>query len=188
MIARPVFSTCVAAALAGAVLAACAGDAATLSPLSAPTAASRLADVGLKRGFAKPRGNSGQKFAGTPCSTRITVTGTGVFGPSGGTLVFGTSSLIIPGGALKDTVTITATSLGGESSRVELRPHGLQFAKSAGLLLDTSGCALDGMNAPNVVYLSELGEVLQIIPAVFDPHWQTIAAPIDHFSGYAIAF
>lgn len=187
MTVRHFVRTATAALLLGGVLAACAGDAGTVSPLSAPASSSQ--DLGfLKRGFAKPLANAERAFSGTTCATHVTVSGSGVFGPAGGTLVFGTSRLIIPGGALTDTVTITATSLGGEWNRVELQPHGLQFAKSAGLLLDTSGCAIDAQHAPDVVYLDEFGAVIEVIWAIFDPRWQTIAAPINHFSGYAIAF
>lgn len=125
--------------------------------------------------------------AATTCQTHLTSTDSAVFGPAGGTLTFGSSRLIIPGGALRDTVTITATIPGGDASRVEFQPHGLQFEKPAGLQLGTAGCAVNEQ-APNVVYLSETGEVLETIEAVYDPHWQTIAASIWHFSGYAIAF
>lgn len=122
------------------------------------------------------------------CETHVASYDAGVFGPQGGTLIFGKSRLIIPGGALQDTVTISATVPEGDSSRVEFRPEGLQFRKPAGLLLDTSGCTNGDDAAPNVLYLSETGEILETIPAVYDPHWHTIAAPIHHFSGYAIAF
>ena len=122
------------------------------------------------------------------CFTRLAANDMGVFGPSGGTFVFGTSRLIIPPGALRDTVTISATIPDGDASQVQFRPQGLQFAKSAGLLLDTSGCSTVDTIAPSVVYLSESGTILETIPAVYDPRWHTIAAPIDHFSGYAIAF
>ncbi len=122
------------------------------------------------------------------CQTHVASTDSGVFGPQGGTLTFGTSLLIIPAGALQDTVTISATVPEGDASRVEFRPQGLQFMKPAGLLLDTSGCSYGDTVAPSVVYLSESGAILETIPAVYDPHWHTIAAPIQHFSGYAIAF
>ncbi len=128
------------------------------------------------------------KAAAATCATHLKSTDAGVFGPAGGTLTFGSSRLIIPAGALRDTVTITATIPEGDGSRVELQPHGLEFAKPAGLQLGTAGCSMNGLVAPNVVYLSETGEVLETIPAVYDPHWQTIAASIWHFSGYAIAF
>ncbi len=133
-------------------------------------------------------GSANNPYHAARCADRRVATTSGVFGPSGGTLVFGDSRLIIPGGALTDTVTISATILDASTSRVEFQPHGLQFAKPAGLLLDTSGCVLSQDAAPTVVYLSEDGVVLEIIEAVYDPHWKTFAAPIYHFSGYAIAF
>lgn len=164
---------------------ACAGDNAS-SPLAVPDVSSRSNSLGI-RGLATPRGKSGKVFRPTVCATQTMANGSGLFGPAGGTLVFGTSSLIIPGGALRDTVTISAIVVDATTSRVELRPHGLVFEKPAGLLLDTSGCLINEM-APTVVYLSESGEILETIPAVYDPRWQTIAAPLSHFSGYAIAF
>lgn len=164
---------------------ACSGDD-TSSPLAPPDLSSRAASP-AKLGFAGPRGKSGKVFKPTVCSTQTVANGSGVFGPGGGTLVFGTSSLIIPGGALRDTVTISAIVVDTTTSRVELLPHGLQFEKPVGLLLDTSGCVINE-TAPTVVYLSESGEILETIPAVYDPHWKTIAAPLNHFSGYAIAF
>ncbi|MEO5868727.1 MAG: hypothetical protein ABIT91_02630 [Gemmatimonadaceae bacterium] len=122
------------------------------------------------------------------CATRVSASNSGVFGPAGGTLAFGTSRLIIPPGALRDTVTISATISDGNANRVELEPHGLVFFKAAGLQLDTAGCDMADGPAPNVVYLSETGEIIETIEAVYDPRWHTIAASIWHFSGYAIAF
>ncbi|CAN5511141.1 hypothetical protein BH09GEM1_BH09GEM1_16670 [soil metagenome] len=163
--------------LAGGMLG-CMGDSPTLSPTQPQRA---------RLGAPRPQGLA-RGLSGTICETRIASVDAGVFGPQGGTLIFGTSRLIIPAGALRDTVTISATTPNGDAGRVEFRPQGLQFAKAAGLLLDTSGCAVGSAQAPTVVYLSESGEVLETIPAVYDPHWHTIAAPIEHFSGYAIAF
>ena len=158
---------------------ACGGESAQKDVLTSPhpTTASRDALSPKTRSLA----------GGTTCATHLTSVSSGVFGPQGGTLTFGTSRLIIPAGALRDTVTISATIPNGDANRVEFAPHGLVFAKAAGLQLDTSGCSIDDQ-APNVVYLSETGEVLETIEAVYDPHWRTIAATIWHFSGYAIAF
>jgi hypothetical protein len=122
------------------------------------------------------------------CWDRVPASYSAKFGPSGGVLEFGDSRLIIPGGALKDTVTITATVMDATTSRVELQPHGLQFAKPAGLQLGTQNCILSNEGYPAIVYLSPTGEVLETIPAVYDPHWHTVASPINHFSGYAMGF
>lgn len=188
MMAKKIGSSLMVATLLCSLVLACGGDPAS-SALQAPQGSASLDRGGLQRHpTLPPQAAAAVTFRGTPCATHVTIEGSGVFGPGGGTLTFGTSSLIIPGGALQDTVTITATSLAGDNSRVEFQPHGLTFAKPAGLLLDTSGCSMDGDIAPNVVYISETGEVLETIPAAYDPHWHTIAAAIEHFSGYAIAF
>ena len=183
MIRQHIARSLLATSLACGLIVACGGDSASRAPLTAPGAAA------LDRGERETdHDDSGRRVRATTCETRLMANASGVFGPAGGTLLFGTSRLIIPGGALKDTVTISATIPYGVNSRVEFRPTGLQFAKPAGLLLDTSGCSMDPSLVPDVVYLSESGVILERIPAVYDPHWQTIAAGIWHFSGYAIAF
>lgn len=170
----------VAVALASFAVTACGTDSTRTSSVTAP-------QPGVASREATPVRGNGRAAANT-CATHVTSADSEVFGPSGGTLTFGSSRLIIPAGALRDTVTITATIPDGDANRVEFQPHGLEFAKPAGLQLGTAGCAVDEQLVPNVVYLSETGEVLETIEAVYDPHWQTIAASIWHFSGYAIAF
>jgi hypothetical protein len=129
---------------------------------------------------------------GTPhlaaCTPRDSIVSSGVFGPAGGTLIVGGSRLIIPGGALLDTVTITATARGDSTSEVDFEPSGLHFAKPAGLVLDGTGCGLDTADTPSVVYVAPDGTIIETIDAFYDPHWRAVAAPIEHFSGYAIAF
>lgn len=122
------------------------------------------------------------------CSGRRVVVASGRFGPPGGTLLFGNSRLIIPGGALHDTVTIMASAPNPASSEVIFKPEGLHFFKAAGLVLEATGCVTPQDAAPSVVYLSPSGVILETIPADYDSHWKTVAAPISHFSGYAIAF
>ena len=100
----------------------------------------------------------------------------------------GNSSLIIPGGALRDTVTISATQLDDGTSTLRFEPHGLRFYKPAGLVLDGTGCDFPTGAEADVVYVDDAGTILETILAVYDPHWKAVAAPIVHFSGYAIAF
>lgn len=206
---RLLFRRSLASLLAAGALAACARDGSTgvTAPSSAAldrgslgsiqVGADRLGRGGLDNGLGRPgvrdiesmtTGNWQQVFKAATCAPHAASVESGVFGPGGGTLYFAGSRLIIPGGALRDTVTISATIPEGASSSVEFAPHGLQFLKPAGLVLNTASCELANPLAPAVVYLAPDGSVLQYIEAVFDPHWRTIAAPIDHFSGYAIAF
>ena len=172
----------------GSVVACQGGELTSSAPHSPPPAASLtrgLQEAPPGKGFA---GTINNAFHAARCADRRTSSDRALFGPAGGTLVFGNSRLIIPGGALTDTVTISATIVDATTSRVELRPHGLLFAKPAGLLLSVEGCVFSADEIPTLVYLSEDGTVLETIGAVFDPKWKTFAAPIIHFSGYAIAF
>lgn len=124
------------------------------------------------------------------CEKHPTWVGSAEIGPSGGQLLVGTSRVIVPPGALNKKVFITATMPEGEfiTIRFEFQPHGLEFKKPAGLVLNASGCDIPDWSAPNIVYLSETGEILEYIESYYSHHWHTVAAPIWHFSGYAIAW
>lgn len=180
------------ATVAGALLvfAACTGDvlAPAHQPAGAASTASHDAATVTLRGVNDHASAAATAPTPVACSTRKTIQSSGVFGPGGGTLAFGSSRLVIPGGALRDTVTITASQVDDGTSTVRFEPHGLRFYKPAGLVLDGSSCALPSDQLPAVVYVDDDGNVLETIDAYYDPHWQTVAAPIQHFSGYAIAF
>lgn len=119
------------------------------------------------------------------CTPREPQYGTATIGPNGGELDVGPHRLIIPPGALQETVEISGTALEDSSTpTIDLEPHGLQFKKPAGLILDASNCT----DVPDIVYINEIGVVSDPIPAVYSNWWHTIAAPINHFSGYAVAF
>ena len=175
-------------ALVGVVAACSGGDVAAPANRTAGTAFGRAPLTGDRNGTGPQSPDTSQKGANAvACSPHGEIVGSGVFGPSGGTLTIGNSRLIIPGGALHDTVTITAT-VGADSASVDFQPEGLQFAKPVGLVLDGSGCVLgNGGDPVNIDYLAPDGTVLETIPAVYDPHWKSVAAPIVHFSRYAIA-
>jgi len=83
MFGRHFASTLLIAAVSFTALAGCAGDLA--APL-APTSASELRGQLPQARIANARG----------CQTQVALSDTGVFGPQGGTLTFGTSMLIIP--------------------------------------------------------------------------------------------
>jgi hypothetical protein len=179
-------------AVAVATALACHGSDLAMPTTSASPAAASTGNDAREQSEEGSRTGRGQGEAhrATPvvCARRAPVTGSGVFGPRGGVLVIGASRLIIPGGALHDTVTITATSAGDTTSTVSFQPEGLHFAKPAGLVLSSAGCSIPDEGAPSIVYLAPNGTVLETIPAHYDPHWKAVAAPIVHFSGYAIAF
>ena len=160
-----------------------------------PTTASHRSSGGSgqdhRRNSHDGQGNPNSRTAGlVRCERHPTYVGSAVIGPAGGTLRVGSSRVIVPPGALDKKVFITATMPEGEfiTIRFEFEPHGLVFRKPAGLVLDASGCDLGEWAAPDIVYLSDDGEILERIDSYYSSFWHTVAAPIWHFSGYAIAW
>lgn len=158
--------------------------------------ASPIADTGPSTfsgpagsGMSASRGERGHEVPSPArCDPAEKVVASGTFGPDGGVLRIGSSYLSIPPGALSAQVTITGRSLGDGSSTIQFQPEGLRFRRPAGLVLSSDGCRIPPGAAPSVVYLGAAGEVVEDIPASYDHRRRRVAAPIHHFSGYAIAF
>ena len=124
------------------------------------------------------------------CTRREGITGSALIGPEGGTLVVGNNYLIVPSGALDVPTVITGIVPADTIASILLEPAGLTFRRPAGLILDATGCDVSGggtSSARDVVYLNDEGVVIQHIKAIFSTLWHTFAAPIDHFSQYAVA-
>lgn len=117
------------------------------------------------------------------CSAQAAQYGSAIVGPQGGELDVGPHRVIIPAGALLAPTKIWGSVPSDTTVTIRLQPHGLQFRRPAGLILDASACG----QVPNVIYIDELGNVAEHIQAVYSAWWHTVAAPIDHFSNYAIA-
>jgi hypothetical protein len=108
-------------------------------------------------------------------------------GPKGGTIKVGKHTLVIPKGALFRNVRIKAEQMRGPTNSVRFSPEGLQFEKSATLILDYKNC--EDVGTPKaVVYTTEKFEVLEVLRSLDLFKKRTIAAPIDHFSRYAVAY
>jgi hypothetical protein len=163
--------------------ASCTGDAPTAP--AATNASSATANYGSYGSTPGSRRHSDAKsgvFTPINCVPRRSSQGSAVIGPSGGTLWIGKHRLIVPPGALTRSVRISGTVPEGKPLQIDLQPHGLQFRKPAGLILDASSC----VNVPTIVYLDDIYAVSTPIPAIYSNWWHTIACPIWHFSGYAI--
>ena len=170
------------AALALVATASC-GDAPT-APVatSAASASAHRGDYGHTPGSRRTGDAMSGKFVPINCVPRRSAQGSAIIGPSGGTLWIGRHRLIVPPGALTRPVRISGTVPAGKPFEIDLQPHGLQFRKAAGLVLDASSC----VDVPTIVYLVDQYTVSPPIPAIFSTWWHTIACPIWHFSGYAI--
>lgn len=121
-----------------------------------------------------------------PDSVRVRV------GPEGGVVQVGPHRLVIPAGALHDTVTITAHLPSGPTNSVRFGPHGLTFDPAHRPLLTMSyaNCALLGKLLPKrIVYATDdLASLLSVLQSVDLLLRQEVTAPLDHFSRYAIAW
>jgi hypothetical protein len=171
-----------ALSVAAVALTACAGGDST-----APTTRD-LRDASLRTPTTlSASGGSTGKAAAQPlsCSVPTDLAGTAVIGASGGTLYVGAHRLIVPPGALKQSVTISGFVPHGTSVKMQLFPEGLEFKKTATLILDLGGCVAPS-SAVFVDYLNSSGQVQQRIQTLFSTWFNFIAAPIEHFSIYAL--
>jgi hypothetical protein len=108
-------------------------------------------------------------------------------GSGGGTIKVGKHSLVIPKGALRKNVVIKAEQLKGSTNSVRFSPEGLKFQKPATLKLNYQNC--EDVETPKaVVYTTEQLEILEVFQSLDLLKTETVAAPIDHFSRYAVAF
>ena len=167
------------AALVAAV--ACTGDAPT-GPVASAAPANTNYSSGYYPGAKRTDAALAGKFIPMNCVPKRAATGSAVIGPAGGILTVGTHRLIVPAGALTQPVLISGTVPEGKPFEIDLQPHGLQFRKAAGLILDASSCT----NVPTIVYLIDQYNQGPPTPAFYSNWWKAIAAPIWHFSGYAI--
>jgi hypothetical protein len=119
------------------------------------------------------------------CERRDVAVDSALIGPAGGTLRVGANELVVPPGALTVTVMLRGEVPEDTVASIRLFPEGLIFRKPAGLVLDTEGCADPGSGA-KILYLDEAGNVLEEIDAHYRPWWKRVAAPINHFSRYAL--
>ena len=108
-------------------------------------------------------------------------------GPNGGTIRFGASELSIPRGALKSYVQITAEQVSGDVNSVRFSPEGLKFARSATLTMGYSNC--QRVKAPKqIVYTDEGLKVLEVLKSSDSARGETVSAPVNHFSRYAVSW
>lgn len=121
------------------------------------------------------------------CSALPQARATKTIGPRGGTIWFGSNRLEIPRGALRSNVRITAEQVSGPVNSVRFSPEGLHFAQSATLTMSYDNCR--NVRAPKqIVYTDESLNVLEILKSRDQHRGESVSAPLDHFSRYAIAW
>jgi hypothetical protein len=114
---------------------------------------------------------------------------TATIGPAGGTIRVGPHQLRIPPGALDGTVTITAVVPSARYNLVRFQPQGLEFDRSAVLAMSYANCGLLNRLLPShIAYTNDALQILELIPGIDLLLEAKVAAPIHHFSNYAVAW
>ena len=110
-------------------------------------------------------------------------------------------TIIVPPGALTDTVRITVTVLAGASVAYRFEPHGLQFAAPVTLIQSLHGTKVkrDAFGIPRLIggYFegdtppldpaTGAARVIELLPVWLDSKGQGARLTIRHFSGYTVA-
>jgi hypothetical protein len=111
-------------------------------------------------------------------------------GPNGGWLRVGPHLLVVPRGALDESVTITATiPANSRTNLVQFTPAGLRFEESAYLTMSYANCDLLGRLLPKrIAYVDRDLNILYYLLSLDLLRFRTVTGKVDHFSQYAVAW
>src|SRR5437879_2983229 len=124
---------------------------------------------------------------------------TQTIGPEGGVLEVRRDWLVVPRGALQDTVSITAVAPSDTLALVRFQPEGLRFQKTAFLVVAYDNCRVKRGVTPRIAHVTDAFDVIEFLPAVAaspdDPRFkkvhkghQRVVGELQHFSNYAVAW
>jgi hypothetical protein len=115
---------------------------------------------------------------------------TKTIGPEGGVINVGPHSLTVPAGALRRSVTITATAPSGKYNHVDFQPEGLEFRTSASLTMSYANCNLLGTLLPKrIAYTNDdLTKIYYYLLSLDDLLGNKVTGKVDHFSDYAVSW
>ena len=123
------------------------------------------------------------------CRVDQTISTTQSVGPEGGTITVGRHSLLIPAGALRETVEITATAPAGEHVELRFAPHGIEFERRVVLRMSYAECGLVRGLLLRIAYVdAEKLESLEVLPSLPDLLRRQVYGTTDHFSSYMLAY
>ena len=124
---------------------------------------------------------------------------TQTIGPEGGVLEVRRNWLVVPRGALKEPVSITAVAPSDTLALVRFQPEGLRFLTTAYLVVAYDNCRVTRTVTPRIAHVTDALNVIEFLPAVTaspaDPRFkkvrndhQRIVGELQHFSNYAVAW
>jgi hypothetical protein len=112
---------------------------------------------------------------------------TKTIGAEGGTITVGEHQLVVPRGALKRKVTITAEQMSGRANSVRFSPEGLHFERPTELTLSYANCLTLPL-PKRIAYTDERLNILELLFSRDARGKRTVTGPVDHFSRYAVAY
>ena len=124
---------------------------------------------------------------------------TRTIGPEGGELEVGRNWLVIPQGALRDPVSITAVAPSDTVAMVRFRPEGLRFLSTALLVLTYDNCRIPRPATPRIALVTDSYRVIEFLtseaaspsdhrlPKGHQEGHRRVIGELHHFSNYAVA-
>lgn len=112
-----------------------------------------------------------------------------LIGPAGGVLTHALHQVIVPAGALNDTVTLTFSMPVSDTLMFELGPDGIHFNLPVTVVLDYDHACRNGLD-PETFYASVFNPATgewESVPSTVDVLNDDVIAETPHFSRYALA-
>jgi hypothetical protein len=111
-------------------------------------------------------------------------TSSAIIGPAGGVLTRGNHRLVIPVGALSQTIKITFTMLASAYLECELKPYGFKFNTPVRLVLSYNGACDDNLDesALKVAYYSSKTQLGVLTPTAIDTALNTVTVELEKFA------
>ncbi len=106
--------------------------------------------------------------------------------------------MVVPKGALKQSVSISAVAPSDTVALIRLQPEGLRFQKTAFLVAAYDNCRVKKGVTPRIAHVTDALDVIDYLPSVDqldDPRlkrvrkWHhRVVGELQHFSNYAVAW
>ncbi|HEY6947339.1 MAG TPA: hypothetical protein VI297_00875 [Gemmatimonadales bacterium] len=124
------------------------------------------------------------------CGSQTYYKTTQTVGTSGGLIVAGKHSLLIPAGALSKAVKITMESMPDSIVNVRFGPSGLTFSAThqPTLFMTVIGCPVPAGATPRIAYVSDTFSVISLLPSTWNATTFVVSAQLGHFSRYAVHY
>ncbi|HEV8263726.1 MAG TPA: hypothetical protein VGQ06_02165 [Gemmatimonadales bacterium] len=125
---------------------------------------------------------------------------TQTIGPEGGVVEVGRNRLIVPRGALREPVSITAVAPSDTVAVVRFRPEGLRFVSTAQLVLTYDNCRIPRPATPRIAVVTDSLHVIGFLtswaaspsdhslPKGHREGHRRVVGELPHFSNYAVAW